>query len=113
MNRFCSLRRIVPVAALLVLAHALPVAADEQVPFKGYANGAITGIELVGNVLHLTGSATGEATHLGLYTREERVAIDAGAIEGSLVFTAANGDRLCAAIRGGFISANTAVGTYT
>jgi hypothetical protein len=64
-------------------------------------------------VLHLTGSATGQATHLGQFTRHECIAIDGGAIEGSLVFVAANGDRLRASVSGGFIGVGVAAGTYT
>ena len=113
MNRFFFATRLAPVAALVILAIALPVSADELVPFKGRANGVITGIELVGNALHLTGSATGQATHLGEFTRKECAVIEDGAVEGSLVFVAANGDRLYATFSGGFISESTAVGTYT
>ncbi len=113
MNRFNSLRYIASAAALVLLAVGLPASAAEQVPFKGNATGVITGFELVGDVLHLTGVATGQATHLGQFTRTESVAIDGGSVEGSLVFIAANGDRLCATVSGGFIGAGIVAGTYT
>jgi hypothetical protein len=113
MNKFHSLRYRAATAALVLLAFSVPASASEQVPFKGNAKGVITGIEVVGTVLHLTGTATGQATHLGHYIRHESVAIDGLSVEGSLVFLAANGDRLCARVSGGFIGDGIVAGTYT
>ena len=80
-------------------------------PFKGLAAGAITGITPSGAVVI---QATGTATHLGDFTRTEYVFFGpGGAISGTVVFTAANGDRLWADFSGGFISPTTAEGTYT
>jgi hypothetical protein len=80
-------------------------------PFKGLAAGEVTGITPAGAVVI---ESTGHATHLGDYTRTESVVFGPdGAISGTVVFTAANGDQLQASFAGGFISATTAVGTYT
>lgn len=97
-----------------VVGLALPVSADNSVPFRGRADAVVTGVEPVPGGLLLTVAATGEATHLGRFTREERVVLGAnGTLVGRLVFTAANGDQLFADVAGGFVSPTTAVGTYT
>ena len=115
MNRFSCLRR--PASALVALAIlglTLPALADESLPFRGVADAAVIGVEPVPDGLLLTVAATGQATHLGRFTREESVVLHAdGTLEGSLVFIAANGDQLYADVAGGFISPTTAVGTYT
>jgi hypothetical protein len=112
MNRSCVLRRIFPGLALLALA--VPVSADQDVPFKGVADAVVVAAEPADDGLHLTLSATGEATQLGEFTREESLVVHAdGSFVGSVTFVAANGDRLNADISGGFISATTAAGTYT
>ena len=56
----------------------------------------------------------GNATHLGSFTRTEFLfSGPGGAISGSVVFTAANGDELWADFTGSFTSPTTAEGTYT
>lgn len=115
MNCFFYLRR--SVAALLtvaILGFAHDASAVESRPFKGFANAVVTASVPAPDGLHLTLTATGQATHLGRFTRQEAVVIHAdGSIEGRLVFIAANGDRLYANVAGGFISQTTAVGSYT
>lgn len=97
-----------------IIGIALPVSAGDEVPFKGRAAAVITGAELVGTDLHLTVSATGVATHLGRFTRTENVVLHAdGTFDGTLVFTAANGDQLRADVAAGFTGATTIAGTYT
>ena len=115
MNRFVSLRRTAAaLVAVAILGFAHDTSADESRPFKGVAAAVVTGVEPVADGLLLTVAATGKATHLGKFTREESVVLHAdGTVEGSLVFIAANGDRLYADVAGGFISPTTAVGTYT
>ena len=101
---------------LAFLAFALPSqlqadAGGSNRPFKGHAAGMITGIAPSGALVVET---TGKASHLGAFTRTENTFIGpAGAISGSLVFTAANGDQLRADFSGGFTSPTTAEGTYT
>lgn len=112
-TRTCRMASLV-MAFTAILGLALPASADDPRPFRGSAEGMITGVEPVPDGLLLTVATTGEATHLGRFTRDEMVVLHAdGTLEGSLVFTAANGDRLFADVEGGFISPTTAVGTYT
>ena len=117
MNRLLSFRpAALAVAALTVLGLALSASADPSVPFGGQANVVITDVQPVSlGRLRLTASATGQATHLGRFTRTETVVLNLanGTFAGTLVFTAANGDQLYADVAGGFTSPTTAVGTYT
>jgi hypothetical protein len=97
-----------------ILGLALPASAGDQVPFKGHADAVVTGVEATPDGLRLTVAATGQATHLGRFTRDESVVVHADAtFEGTLLFTAANGDQLFADVEDAFISATTALGTYT
>lgn len=99
---------------IAILGIALPVSAGDGIPFKGYAEAAITGVVPVGDDLHLSVAATGKATHLGNYTRTETVVLHGdGSFEAEIVFTAANGDELYASAVGGFISPTTALGVAT
>ena len=77
-------------------------------PFKGHAEGVISFTSPTTAVTDLTG----EATHLGRFTRHESLTIEGPFIFGSIIFTAANGDELYADVFGMFVSANDAVGTY-
>ncbi|MCI0741109.1 MAG: hypothetical protein L0Y72_18855 [Gemmataceae bacterium] len=116
MNRFFTLRRIaLSLVVVALVGIVLPASADEDVPFLGRADVVVTGIEPAPDGLHLTASATGLATHLGLFTREESVVLNplTGTFAGTLEFIAADGSRLYADAEGGFISATTALGTYT
>src|SRR5262245_1378339 len=101
--------------ALAFLAFALPTQIQagpggSNRPFKGQAAGAITGVAPSGALIVET---TGNATHLGAFTRTEYTFLAGGAISGSLTFKAANGDLLTADFSGGFTSGTTAEGTYT
>ena len=90
---------------------AAPASAGSGRPFKGSATGLIVGSPEPGTLLI---EATGNATHLGKFTRSETVTIGAGgAISGTLVFVAANGDELNVEFTGQFTSANDVAGTYT
>jgi hypothetical protein len=115
MNRFFL--RAAPALVLLgVLGFALPAAADEPLPFRGAADEMLTDVAPLGpNLLLLTVTATGEATHLGQFTGIEEVVLNLadGTFAGTRVFVAANGDRLYADVEGAFTSATTAEGTFT
>jgi hypothetical protein len=105
------------VAALTVLGIGLPALAAPPVPFKGRADLVVTGQEFLPPAsVRLTGSATGQATHLGRFTRTETIVVNLanGTFTGTLLFTAANGDQLKADVAGHFTSLNgeSAVGTY-
>ena len=79
-------------------------------PFKGYAEGFITG-QIPPNGLFL--EMAGQATHLGNYTREEYAYLGAGgSVTGTIIFTAANGDELWVEIDGAFTSATDVEGFY-
>ncbi len=116
MNRFFSLSRFAPaLVALVILGLALPVSADQPVPFRGHADETLTGIVPVGSGLLLAVEGGGEATHLGKYTAVETLLFDVGdgTIVGTRVFIAANGDKLYADVEGAFTSATTVEGTFT
>jgi len=103
MFRLVSLRRITfALAALAALGLAGPVAAGEQVPFKGSLEGDVTVTPLTPPYVQVDVDATGNATHLGQFSldiphvvnRADRTAI------GSYEFTAANGDTVFAEFTG-------------
>ena len=100
--------------ALLALAAAWPsgpLRAGEGLPFRGTAAGIVTGLVPPNG---LVVEYTGTATHLGRFTREERLFLNPdGSVTGTIVFTAADGDELWLDLEGGFTSPTTAVGTYT
>jgi hypothetical protein len=99
--------------ALLSLAQ--PLTADGQVRFKGNAEGQITSFFPGSDGIAITTLAQGNATHLGLFTREEQIVLNpnTGTVTGGIVFTAANGDQLTGSVAGGFISQTVVSGSYT
>ncbi|HEU4934366.1 MAG TPA: hypothetical protein VFT48_19930 [Pyrinomonadaceae bacterium] len=113
-------RRVIPAIAITAivllqcLSFYIPVKGTPA-PFKGNAEGAITDVSAGPEGVSLGGFATGHATHLGLYTREEQLLLNpvTGAFTGEIVFTAADGDQLHCTLTGNFISATDAVGVYT
>src|SRR4051812_15027592 len=96
--------------ALALTGLVAPATAADR-PFKGQASGAIVALDPstgAGVALY-----TGQATHLGRFTRTESFALDSlGVIPGTIVFTAANGDQLHVVLDGQFTSPTTAEGTY-
>jgi hypothetical protein len=102
-------------AAVMLALAAQPAWAGNQVPFKGRAEGAIASAVPGPTGVVITVLATGNATQLGQFSREETVLLDpgTGTITGHIVFTAANGDQLRCIFAGGFTSPTTAAGTYT
>lgn len=98
-------------AALLVSNHA---AAFNGTPMKGKGHGEITGLAPVSGGVEITATGSGEATHLGKYTRTEQIFLDpsTGALTGSITFVAADGSELFCEFSGGFTGPNTASGTY-
>ncbi len=81
-------------AVLAVLGLVGPVAAGEQVPFKGSLEGLDTTTPLAPPFVAVTVEATGKATHLGNFTLTISATVNRaiGAGTGIFVFTAANGD---------------------
>jgi hypothetical protein len=82
-------------ALTAIVGLALPALGDDGRPFRGHADEMITGAEPVADGLLVTVTGVGQATHLGSFTRLGRVVVHAdGSAEGTVVFTAANGDQL-------------------
>ena len=88
------------IALSLVLVLAGPVAAADQVPFKGTLAGTVTITPLDPPFASVLIEGTGNATHLGRYSIEFIATVNQatrqGVGPGLLVFTAANGDTLTA-----------------
>lgn len=102
------------VVLVVVAGLARPAAADDLLPFRGRAIEVVTSAVPVVDGLLVTTTGTGEATYLGRFTRVATVLIRPdGSFEGSVVFTAANGDQLFADLVGGLTSPTTLAGTYT
>jgi hypothetical protein len=118
MNRLLSFRQLAFVVTALTILRFCPTAsAAPPVPFRGSADLMVTGAEeLPPAGRRLTAFATGQATHLGRFTRTETVIVDlsTGTFTGTLEFVAANGDRLNADLDGHFTSptGESAEGTY-
>jgi hypothetical protein len=80
-------------------------------PFDGQSAGVVTGIAPSGAI---EVESTGNATHLGDFTKTESVLFGpGGTFSGTVVFTAANGDQLWADFSGSITSPTTLEGTYT
>ena len=103
MFRLVSLRRIaLALAAFAVLSLAGPVAAGEQVPFKGSLEGDVTVTPLTPPYVQVDVDATGNATHLGQFSLDIPHKVNRSNMTaiGSYEFTAANGDTVFAAFTG-------------
>jgi hypothetical protein len=112
---------IVAIVLLGILGLALPAAAKDLVPFKGYVNLEVTAFDYTIGDDHatLTLSGVGEATHLGDFTLSETVTVQLdGTYTGSETWTADNGDQLFSTSAGRFTPwlptiPTSASGTYT
>jgi hypothetical protein len=93
-----------------VIGHAMVPA----IPMKGGGPGLILTLNAGQNGVEITTSGSGQATHLGEYTRTEQLTLDpsTGTFTGSIVFTSADGSELYCDLTGGFTGLNTASGTY-
>src|SRR5262249_45427349 len=88
-------------------------AAGKQVPFRGQLDDMATGCSSEADGLHCTNAATGNATHLGRFTRIGSFVIHLdGSLEATLIWTAANGDQLISSIENVVLTATTITGTY-
>ena len=108
----------IPRAACLAIALAAMIGGAIQAspgprPFRGHAAAVITNAVPESDGMHLTVVATGQATHLGNFTRTENLVLLNGVVTGTIIFTDVHGDQLEAEVAGAFTSATTAVGTYT
>ncbi len=102
-------------AVCATLGVSTVASADRAVPFHGRATGAITAVTPGTLGVSLEVAATGTATRLGPFTRQEVLLLDptTNTFAGLVSFTAANGDRLIGHVTGGFVSPTTATGRYT
>lgn len=108
------LAAVLMTALTTLLGMARPACAERDVPFKGQAAMAIVRAEPTSEGVRLLVKGGGEATHLGQFTREERLTLHPdGTLRGTLTFVAAHGDRLYATVSGGFTSPTTAEGVCT
>lgn len=89
-------------ATALVLSLAGPVAAGDEVPFKGRLDGTVTVTPIDPPIASVLIEATGNATYLGRFTLEVPQIVNQALRVGSgeYVFTAANGDTLTADFTG-------------
>src|SRR5438132_173385 len=89
-------------ATLVVLGLTGPVAAGDQVPFKGGFEGDVTVTPLAPPFLQVDVEAMGKATHLGQFTLDIPHVVNRanGTAVGSYEFTAANGDTVYAIFTG-------------
>ena len=89
-------------AVVAVLGLTGPVAAGEQVPFKGRLDGVVTITPLDPPFLSVLVDATGNATQLGRFTLEIPHVVNRANLTaiGSYEFTAANGDTVFAEFTG-------------
>jgi hypothetical protein len=88
-------------ALTAIMGLALPALGDDGRPFRGHADETIIDAEPVADGFLVTATGSGQATHLGRFTRLGRVVVHAdGSAEGTVVFTAANGDQLFMEIEG-------------
>ena len=101
MNRYRSAAGLA-LAVVAVLGLTGPVAAGEQVPFKGSLEGDVTVTPLAPPFLQVDVEAMGKASHLGKFTLDIPHVVNRanGTAVGSYVFTAANGDTLTANFTG-------------
>jgi hypothetical protein len=97
-----SAMRAAFMALVLVLSLASPVAAGDQVPFKGSLVGTATVTPLTPPLASVLIEATGNATQLGEFTVEIPHLVNQATriVTGTYLFTAANGDTLTASFSG-------------
>ena len=92
-------------ALTAVVGLALPALGDDWRPFRGHVDEMLTGAPSVDDDClrgcEVTAVGAGRATYLGRFTRLSCVVVpEDGSPEGTTEFTAANGDKLCAEVKG-------------
>jgi hypothetical protein len=99
------MQRLILLTALGLISSGYATAKD-LVPFGGSWEGSTVSATPVGeNVVLVVSSGSGQASHFGHFemTSPHLTFLDTGAVEGSQIFTAANGDTLTANISGQFV----------
>ncbi|HZT78292.1 MAG TPA: hypothetical protein VFA27_16675 [Vicinamibacterales bacterium] len=97
------MRRILVSSVLLFLVAAAPALAGDAVPFKGVWSGStISAVPLTPDQVMVVASGSGHATIVGKFvmTAPHISFLSTGAVEGTQVFVAANGDALYATFSG-------------
>ena len=94
--------RAAAIAFALALCIAGPVAAGEQVPFRGTLAGTATITPLTPPIVAVEIDATGTATHIGRFTLEAPHTVNQATLTatGTYLLTAANGDTITADLAG-------------
>jgi hypothetical protein len=109
-----SWRVVLAVFSVALAGFCVRAVAHDSRPLKGSAYEDVTSAQPVGNDLQVTTVGAGIATHLGRFTREATVLIHPdGTLDGTVTFTAANGDKLFTDLRGGLQSPTLISGLYT
>lgn len=107
-------KKLISGLLMLSLFVVAGLAAQKEVPMKGSGHGQVTGMGPgpTPGTVSLTATGSGEATHLGRFTREESITLDpaTGAVSGSITFTAADGSELYCDFSGNLAAGG---GTYT
>ena len=93
------------VALTAIVGLAPPAFGADWRPFRGHVDETLTGAPPVDNdclnSCQVTAIGAGQATYLGQFTRLSCVVVhEDGSPEGITEFTAANGDTLCAEVKG-------------
>jgi hypothetical protein len=93
---------VIALSVAALLRAAGPVAAGEQVPFKGRLEGDVAVAPLAPPHLEVNVEAVGNATHLGKFALDIPHLVDGATrtAAGTYEFTAANGDKLYADFTG-------------
>lgn len=117
-----SMRRLMICTAAFIAMHASVAGAGEFVPFRGNWEGSTVSATFLGpGVVFVVSSGVGNAAHLGRYkmTSPHLSYLETGIVDGTQIFTAANGDMITATIGGQLLPtsegtlAGTLAGTIT
>jgi len=101
-----SIRRLLCLCVLVLVAAVSQASAAEFVPLRGYWVGSTISATLVSpNVVLVVSSGSGNANQLGQFeiTSPHLTYLDTFAVEGEHLFTAANGDTVVAQFSGQFV----------
>ena len=111
--RISGLRLVMVLTATVGLA--LPALGDDGRPFRGHADEIIIDVKPVADGFLVTAIGSGQATHLGRFTRLGRgIVHEDGSAEVTVVFTAADGDQLFIEAKGVPTNSPATIGgTYT
>ena len=101
MKRFSSAASFA-LAVVVIVGLTGPLAADEQVPFKGSLEGLDTAVGVNPPFVYVEITATGNATELGAFSYVAQQTVDTRTriATGTFQFTAANGDTVFGTVSG-------------